>query len=99
MRSLAVAEQRHLIDPPRSTYYYSSMGVSSEDLEIIRKMDEMYLEDPARGTRRYSAKLIADGHNTGRGRIRTLMILMGISAIYPKPGITVIDWTKYKCPF
>lgn len=65
----------------------------------MRKMDEMYLEDPTRGTRRYSAELSAEGYKLGRDRVRTLMILMGISAIYPKPRTTVIDKTKYKYPY
>jgi putative transposase len=94
-----IQEQCTLIDLPRSTYYYSNTGVSSEDLEIMRKMDEMYLEDPTRGTRRYSAELSAEGYKLGRDRVRTLMILMGINAIYPKPRTTVIDKTKYKYPY
>ena len=96
---LTIQEQCELIDLPRSTYYYSNTGVSSEDLELMRKMDEMYLEDPTRGTRRYSAELSTEGYKIGRDRARTLMILMGIGAIYPKPRTTVIDKTKYKYPY
>ena len=96
---LTIQEQCELIDLPRSTYYYSNTGVSSEYLELMRKMDEMYLEDPTRGTRRYSAELSAEGYKIGRDRARTLMILMGIGAIYPKPRTTVIDKTKYKYPY
>lgn len=94
-----IQEQCIMIDLPRSTYYYFNTGVSSEDLEIMRKMDEMYMEDPTRGTRRYSAELSAEGYKLGRDRVRTLMILMGINAIYPKPRTTVIDKTKYKYPY
>ncbi|MEZ4800270.1 MAG: IS3 family transposase [Flavobacteriales bacterium] len=94
-----IQEQCAMIDLPRSTFYYSNTGVSNEDLELMRKMDEMYLEDPTRGTRRYSDELSAEGYKLGRDRARTLMILMGISAIYPKPRTTVIDKTKYKYPY
>lgn len=94
-----IEEQCALIDLPRSTFYYTNTGFSSEDLELMRKMDEMYLEDPTRGTRRYSNELSAKGYKLGRDRARTLMILMGISAIYPKPRTTVIDKTKYKYPY
>jgi putative transposase len=96
---LTIQEQCALIELPRSTFYYSNTGVSSEDLELMRKMDEMYLEDPTRGTRRYSAELSAEGYKLGRDRATTLMILMGICAIYPKPRTTVIDKTKYKYPY
>ena len=96
---LTIEEQCRLIELPRSSYYYSSCGVSSKDLAFMRKMDEMYLEDPTRGTRRYSAELSSDGHKLGRDHARTLMILMGIAAIYPKPRTTVIDKAKYKYPY
>jgi putative transposase len=96
---LTIEEQCKLIELPRSTFYYSKSGVSSEDLEIMRKMDEKYLEDPTRGTRRYSSELSAEGFKLGRDRAKTLMILMGISAIYPKPRTTVIDKAKYKYPY
>lgn len=96
---LTIEEQCNLIELPRSTYYYSNTGVSSRDLELMRKMDEMYLEDPTRGTRRYSAELSAEGYQIGRDHTRTLMRLMGIAAIYPKPRTTVIDKAKYKYPY
>jgi len=96
---LSVEAQCKLIQLPRSTFYYSNNGVSRRDLELMRKMDEMYLEDPTRGTRRYSAELSAEGYKLGRDHARSLMIIMGISAIYPKPRTTVIDKTKYKYPY
>jgi putative transposase len=98
-KSFTVEEQCEMIQLPRSTFYYSNAGISSRDLELTRLMDEMYLEDPTRGTRRYSAELTAAGYKIGRDHARTLMILMGISAIYPKPRTTVIDKTKYKYPY
>lgn len=98
-KSLTIEEQCKLVGLPRSTFYYSGVGMSNEDLEIMRKMDAMYLEDPTRGTRRYSSELQSEGLQIGRDRARTLMQIMGISAIYPKPRSTVIDKTKYKYPY
>jgi putative transposase len=80
---LSIEEQCKLIQLSRSTFYYSATGVSSQDLEIMRKMHEMYLEDPTRDTRRYSSELSAEAYKLGRDRARTLMIFMGISTIYP----------------
>lgn len=94
-----IEEQCAMIQLSRSTFYYANTGVSTRDLELMRKMDKMYLEDPTRGTRRYSAELSAEGHKLGRDHARTLMVLMGIAAIYPKPRTTVIDKTKYKFPY
>jgi putative transposase len=97
--NLTIDVQCKLLSLARSTYYYSPRGVSSADLAIMRIMDEMYLEDPTRGTRRYSVELGASGFAVGRDHVRTLMNVMGIAAIYPKPRTTVIDKTKYKYPY
>jgi len=98
-KTFTIEEQCKLVDLPRSTFYYSEVGVSQEDLAIMRKMDEMYLEDPTRGTRRYSSELQSIGIHIGRDRARSLMQMMGIYAIYPKPRTTVIDKSKYKYPY
>ena len=96
---LTIEDQCKLLGISRSTFYYSPRGLSSLDLRIMREMDEMYLEDPTRGTRRYSVELSVSGFPIGRDHVRTLMNVMGISAIYPKPRTTVIDKTKYKYPY
>jgi putative transposase len=62
-------------------------------------MDEMYLEDPTRGTRRYVDDLALKGIFIGRDKARSLMRIMNICSIYPKPRTTVIDPTKYKYPY
>lgn len=94
-----VEDQCSMLSIPRSTYYYRPIGISETDLEIMRVMDEMYLEDPTRGTRRYSGELLARGYCLGRDHARTLMRIMGIHAIYQQPRTTVIDKTKYKYPY
>lgn len=98
-KTFTIEEQCQLVDLPRSTFYYSKVGVSQEDLAIMQRMDKMYLEDPTRGTRRYSSELQSIGISIGRDRARSLMQMMGIYAMYPKPRTTVIDKTKYKYPY
>lgn len=98
-KNFSVDQQCKLLSIARSTFYYQSRGLSAMDLKIMRKMDEMYLEDPTRGTRRYSHELTSSGFSIGRDHVRRLMQIMGISAIYPKPRTTVIDKTKYKYPY
>jgi putative transposase len=83
----------------RSSLYYKPAPVSDEDLSIMRIMDELYLEDPTRGTRRYFKDLKLQGVFIGRDKARTLMQIMGIYAIYCKPRTTVIDPAKYKYPY
>lgn len=79
--------------------YYKPRQVSNDDLRTMRIMDEMYLEDPTRGTRRYSDELKSFGIEIGRDKARSLMQLMGIYAIYCKPRTTVIDPTAHKYPY
>lgn len=93
-----IEAQCMMLSLARSTFYYNAKGVDSKDLCIMRMMDKMYLEDPTRGTRRYSIELSSMGFHIGRDHVRTLMQIMGITAIYPKPRTTVIDKTKYKYP-
>jgi putative transposase len=97
--NLPVSEQCELLTMPRSTFYYKPTGHDPECLRIMRIMDEMYLEDPTRGTRRYMSDLALKGIHIGRDKARSLMRLMGIAAIYPKPRTTVIDPAKYKYPY
>lgn len=97
--SYSIEAQCKMLSIARSTFYYNPLGVCSKDLNIMRVMDEMYLEDPTRGTRRYSTELSSLGYHVGRDHVRTLMQIMGITAIYPKPRTTVIDKTRYKYPY
>lgn len=96
---LSKTRQCELLNMGRSSLYYEPVKTSALNLSIMRIMDEMYLEDPTRGTRRYQADLALKGIEIGRDKARTFMQVMGIAAIYPKPRTTVIDATKYKYPY
>ena len=98
-KTFSIEEQCNLVDLPRSTFYYSEVGLSQEDLAIMLRMDEMYLEDPTRSTRSYRSEFQSIRISIGRDRAQSLMQLMGIYAIYPKPRTTVINKTKYKYPY
>jgi len=64
--------------------YYQPM-VREEDLKIMRDIDEIYMECPFYGSRRMMAVLNRRGYSICRDRVRRLMRLMGIEAIYCKP--------------
>ena len=57
----------------RSILYYTPSVASSNDLAIMRAMDQLYLEDPTRGTRRMSKALLRLGFKAGRDKARSLM--------------------------
>jgi putative transposase len=97
--SFSIKDQCSMLQIHRSGLYYKPASCSNTDLEIMRVMDEMYLEDPTRGTRRYCDDLQLRGIQIGREKARTLMNRMGIHALYCKPRTTVLDRTKYKYPY
>ena len=72
----------------RAGYYYQPAGESSENLILMRLLDELYTSYPFYGSRRMSAALNAQGNRVNRKCIQRLMQLMGIEAIYPKPDIS-----------
>ena len=82
---LPVTRQCELLELNRSTFYYQASPVSSEDLEMMRRIDEMHLERPFYGSRRIRDWLQDEGHDVNRKRVQRLMRLMGIMAVYPKP--------------
>lgn len=84
-RQLSVSRQCELIDLSRSSYYYRPMPMSQEELELMRKIDELYLDNPSSGSRTISRQLDRQGITANRKRVQRLMRLMGIEAVYPKP--------------
>lgn len=96
---LSLSKQCKMLSINRSSLYYKPCQASPSDLKTMRIMDQMYLEDPTRGTRRYSVELQDHDITIGRDKVRTLMRLMGIYSIYCKPRTTVIDPTAYKYPY
>jgi putative transposase len=80
---VSVVRQCELLGLARSTWYYEPVGESPENLALMRRIDQQYLQTPFYGSRRMAREL---GYN--RKRIQRLMRLMGIEAIYPKRGTT-----------
>ena len=55
----------------------------------MRRMDELSLQYPFYGSRQLRRHLRREGVLVGRHRIRRLMRLLGLEAIYPKPRTSV----------
>jgi len=95
--ALPVVRQCRLLKVPRSTLYYRPLPVSEDDLAVMRRMDELYLAWPFYGSRRMVAVLRREGVAVNRKRVRRLMRLMGLEAIYQKPNTSQshLDHTVY----
>ena len=82
--SLPVIRQCQLLDLSRSSVYYQPAGISAEDLQLMRRIDEMHLKRPFYGSRRIRDWLHDEGFRVNRKRVQRLMRQMGIVALYPK---------------
>ena len=85
---ISVRRQCELLGAPRSGLYYEPVGESSENLRLMRLLDEQYTRAPFYGSRRMTEWLATQGHAVNRKRVTRLMALMGIEAVYPKPKLS-----------
>src|ERR1700722_7614180 len=83
---LAIVAQCRLLKIARSTLYYRPAPVDPDDLAGMRRMEELYLASPFYGSRRMVAVLRREGLVINRKRVRRLMRVMGLEAIYQKPN-------------
>ena len=83
--SLSVVRQCKLLYISRSGLYYQPKGISEEDLTLMKLIDRQYLATPFYGARKIAAWLKSQGRQVNRKRVRRLMRLMGIKAIYRRP--------------
>ena len=83
--SLSIVRQCRLLDISRAGLYYQPKGISEEDLTLMKLIDRQYLMTPFYGARKIAAWLKSQDYNVNRKRVRRLMRLMGLKAIYRRP--------------
>ena len=71
--NLPITRQCQLLNLNRSTVYYQAKSVSAEDLNLMRRIDEMHLKRPFYGSRRIRDWLKDEGHKVNRKRVHRLM--------------------------
>lgn len=89
--AISIRRQCDLLDLSRASYYYTPATESALNLELMRQIDEQYLRTPFYGWPRMTAHLQRLGYAVNHKRVRRLLRLMGLEAIYPKPRTTVVD--------
>jgi putative transposase len=87
--NISIARRCDLLSLARSSYYYCATGESEENLLLMRLLDEKYTRTPFYGVRRMMVWLGEVGHAVNPKRVRRLMRLMGLEAIYPKPRLSL----------
>jgi putative transposase len=84
---LSLRRQCELIGLNRASYYYQPAQESELNLRLMRLIDEQYLKTPFYGWPRMTIYLQNLGYQINPKRVRRLMQLMGLQAIYPKPKL------------
>ncbi len=97
--TLSMRKQCEILSIHRSGLYYSPRGETRENLEIMRLMDEHYLKHPTEGVLRMQDFLFALGFVVNHKRVRRLLRLMGLMAIYPKRNLSKLGIKKYIHPY
>lgn len=96
---LSIRKQCNLLSISRSGLYYAPLGEKQENLAIMRIMDEHYLKHPTEGVIRMQDLLFTLGFVVNHKRIRRLLRLMGLMAIYPKRNLSKLGLSKYIRPY
>ena len=83
---LPVSQQARQLGISRGSIYYLPRPVSSADLALMRRIDELHMTYPFAGSRMLRDLLGGEGVKVGRLHVATLMKKMGIAAIYRRPN-------------
>jgi putative transposase len=81
---ISVRRQCALLQVNRSSLYYQKQDVSLLDLNLMDKIDKIYIKKPYYGSRKITKALKRAGVNINRKHTQRLMRLIGIEAVYPK---------------
>ena len=82
---LSIVRQCRLVSVARSSFYYEGTGESPLNLRLLRGIDAQFLETPFYGSRQMTRWLRRQGDTVSRKRVRRLMRLLGVHAIFQRP--------------
>lgn len=96
---LSIEEKIILSSISKTAYYYKPVSETSENLLLMEQIDRLYTEHPYYGSRKMVFVLNSLGWLINRKRVRRLMNLMGLEAIYPKPNLSKPSSNNKKYPY
>ena len=96
---IPISRQCDLLGLARSSYYYTSEKDDSYNLYLMNLIDEQFTKTPFYGVARMTAWLQRQGQEVNHKRVRRLMRLMGLEAIYPKPRLSLSNQAHKKYPY
>jgi putative transposase len=78
---ITITRQAELLNINRTTLYYVPKPMNDNDLQTLRKLDELHLQYPFMGSRMLQDQLNRQGIEIGRLHTKTLMNIANIHAI------------------
>lgn len=82
-----------------ASYYYLPTPESAQNLSYLRLLDEEYTRHPFYGVRKMTAWLQQQGHGVGPKRVRRLLRMLGLMAVYPKPRLSLNPSAHRRFPY
>ena len=83
--NLGIVRHCQILKVSRSGWYYKPREESPFNLTLMRVIDEQFLATPYYGSRQMTRQLRRSGYLVSRKRVRRLMRLMELQAIYQTP--------------
>lgn len=96
---MSVYRQCELLGLSRAAYYYKPRPADGLNEVLMRLLDEQYTKTPFYGVPKMTAWLRRQGYKVNPKRVRRLMRLMGLSAVYPKPWTSKPSKDHKKYPY
>src|SRR6478752_3344572 len=81
---LSVTRQCALLGIARSSFYYRPRPEAAAELDLLKRLDRIFTDDPVYGSRRLQVALLREGISIGRRRVRRLMRKLGLWVVRPK---------------
>ncbi len=97
--TISITRQCELLRLSRSSYYYVSDRDDSYNQLLMKRIDEQFTKTPFYGVPKMTVWLRRQGHPVNPKRVRRLMRLMGLEAVYPKPRLSKALAEHKKYPY
>jgi putative transposase len=97
--NLSQRKQCELLSVSRSSLYITPNPESEENLRLMEMMDIHALDHPTKGVLQMQDYLSDEGLIVNAKRIRRLLRLMGLVAIYPKRNLSKLGKAEYIHPY
>ena len=100
-KEISISRQADLLSVNRTSFYRNptEWSESEENIRIMNQIDEIHTKHPTYGYRFITRLLQNNGCVINRKRVRRLMQVMGINAIYPGPNLSKLLHAKYRMPY